>query len=472
MAALCLVLAPATAATLNFTVTASEPVIVSGTPRIAIDVGGITRYATYASGSGTAALSFTFTVQAGDFDADGIALASPIERNGGSIADLASNPASNFSFSLPNTSALKVQTYTATLAAVTNSNANAASFTISKAPIGGSFTYTITTSGGANTVTGSGTISSSAHTVSGVDVSTFPPGTLTLSVTVSTSAGGTGTARTATATPSFTGVLDSLPATSAAYSLRRLRSGYTGALVRVRRSSDNTEQDIGATLAGNLNTAALASFCGSSSCFARTLYDQSGNAINAIQTNTASQPRIYAAGVTELDGAQPALRYTAFGQFLSVSIPGQTILATWNVVARNTDTTSQRHVLGDRGIAGNFGRIIRANVGGASYGGGNIGGATVNLSGAVTQQRVITILSGVTNVSGAYDGVFATGGNSSYYATSGVSMWVGGGGVGQQSTGDWIGTISEVTIFNSTLSTTNRQTLERNQGAYYGILVQ
>ena len=45
--------APTSAATLNFTVTASEAVTVTGTPRIAIDVGGATRHAIYATGTGT-----------------------------------------------------------------------------------------------------------------------------------------------------------------------------------------------------------------------------------------------------------------------------------------------------------------------------------------------------------------------------------------------------------------------------------
>jgi hypothetical protein len=35
----------------------------------------------------------------------------------------------------------------------------------------------------------------------------------------------------------------------------------------------------------------------------------------------------------------------------------------------------------------------------------------------------------------------------------------------------WIGTFTEVILFTSALSTTDRQTLERNQGDYYGITV-
>ena len=227
--------APSFAATLNFTVNASEAVTVTGTPRLAIDVGGVTRYATYASGTGTTALSFAYAVQPGDFDANGITLASPVDLNGGNITDIAGNPASNLAFTLPDASALKVQTYTVafTTSPITSANANAVAFTIAKAPAGATFNYTITSSGGAGSVTGSGTSSGTSHTVSGVDVSALPTGTLTLSVTVSSAAGGTGAARTNSTTPTLTArALDGL-SPAAAYSTRRLRSAYAGPLLQV-----------------------------------------------------------------------------------------------------------------------------------------------------------------------------------------------------------------------------------------------
>ena len=43
----------------------------------------------------------------------------------------------------------------------------------------------------------------------------------------------------------FDGMLDQYGDAAAAYSLRKLRSGYTGSAIRVRRSSDNTERDMG-----------------------------------------------------------------------------------------------------------------------------------------------------------------------------------------------------------------------------------
>ena len=52
----------------------------------------------------------------------------------------------------------------------------------------------------------------------------------------------------------FTGILDEYSGAAAAYSVRRLSSSYTDGLIRVRRSSDDTEQDIGFDSNGDLDT--------------------------------------------------------------------------------------------------------------------------------------------------------------------------------------------------------------------------
>ena len=87
-------------------------------------------------------------------------------------------------------------------------------------------------------------------------------------------------------------LLDTYSGAAAAYSLRRLITVYTGSLIRVRRSSDNTEQNIGFDSDGNLDTVALSAFVGSGSGFVTTWYDQSGNSRNVTQTTAANQPRI------------------------------------------------------------------------------------------------------------------------------------------------------------------------------------
>jgi len=110
-------------------------------------------------------------------------------------------------------------------------------------------------------------------------------------------------------------LLDLYPNASVAYSLRKLRTAYTGNAIRVRRSSDNAEQDIG-FVGNNLDTASLLTFCGVGNGFVTTWYDQSGNARNATQTTAGRQPRIVNGGIIELDNSKSSLRFDGTDDFL------------------------------------------------------------------------------------------------------------------------------------------------------------
>ena len=84
------------------------------------------------------------------------------------------------------------------------------------------------------------------------------------------------------------GLLETYSGALVAYSLRKLRTGYVGNAIRVRRSSDNAEQDIAFDASGNLDTTSLLSFVGSVNGFVTTWYDQSGNGYNAYQSTTTN----------------------------------------------------------------------------------------------------------------------------------------------------------------------------------------
>jgi hypothetical protein len=74
-------------------VTFGEDVQVTGTPRIALSIGALTRHAEYDSHDGNTVL-FAYEVQTGDADDDGISIAAnSIALNGGSITDKAGNDA-------------------------------------------------------------------------------------------------------------------------------------------------------------------------------------------------------------------------------------------------------------------------------------------------------------------------------------------------------------------------------------------
>ena len=77
-----------------------------------------------------------------------------------------------------------------------------------------------------------------------------------------------------------------------------LVSSYLGSpLMRVRRDSDNTELDIGADAAGNIDTGALMTFVGSGSGYVTTWYDQSGNGRHIVQATASKQPKIVDKGL-------------------------------------------------------------------------------------------------------------------------------------------------------------------------------
>ena len=102
-------------------------------------------------------------------------------------------------------------------------------------------------------------------------------------------------------------ILDNYTGASVAYSLRKVRTAYTGSAIRVRRSSDNSEMDIAFNANGDLDTATLLSFVGSGDGFVARWYDQSGNNDYAYNTTAASQPRIVIGGVVTTSGGRPAI---------------------------------------------------------------------------------------------------------------------------------------------------------------------
>lgn len=81
---------------LNFTLTFDEAVVVIGSPRIALTIDGTTKYATYNSGTFSSTLIFSYQVEAGLEDLNGVDfVGTAIDMNGGAIGDAASNALSS-----------------------------------------------------------------------------------------------------------------------------------------------------------------------------------------------------------------------------------------------------------------------------------------------------------------------------------------------------------------------------------------
>ena len=107
----------------------------------------------------------------------------------------------------------------------------------------------------------------------------------------------------------FVGPLDGYTAgLQAAFSpFRRLLTSYSGSLVRVMRSSDSTEMDIGALTNGDLDTTALTAFVGASNGTICKIYDQSGNSRDYGQATGANQMLFVDTGTLLTNEGKPCM---------------------------------------------------------------------------------------------------------------------------------------------------------------------
>jgi hypothetical protein len=256
---------------------------------------------------------------------------------------------------------------------------------------------------------------------------------------------------------------------AAAYSLRKIVPTYTGSAIRVRRSSDNAELDIPfchdpISREFVLCTWTLSNFVGANSAFVTTWYDQSTNARHAVQTTAANQPRIVNAGVIDSLNGRQALGFLG-SQFLLAGGTrfGDTIDFSACSVFRRNDTNGVNRTLWGNRISS--GRILRTTLATAFYANINAGtpaalsytnGTAVVHSVKMQTGEVRHRINGGTDSSG-----FAS------YITGASNMYIGQAG----NLEIFIGEIPELVFFDVTITDTDRQKLERNQGRFFGIAV-
>jgi len=152
--------------------------------------------------------------------------------------------------------------------------------------------------------------------------------------------------------PSTPLLLDTYAGATVAYSLRKLRTDYSGSAIRVRRSSDNAEQDI--AFSGNdLDTASLLTFCGVGNGFITTWYDQSTNANNSTQATATSQAQIVSSGALILSTFTNKITttWTDDRYDLTTGISPGTRYLSLNVLNR-TATTNDFYSLGNATFGG------------------------------------------------------------------------------------------------------------------------
>ncbi len=269
---------------------------------------------------------------------------------------------------------------------------------------------------------------------------------------------------------------------SVAYGLRRLSRFWTGAAIRVMRTSDNSQLDIG-FIGEDLDIVTLLAFVGSDNGEIVIWYDQSGNGRHAVSI-TGSRPRIVSNGAIETQNGKPAIRFDGVNDYLAAASP--LIGATHSLFILFTPTIENEfgtvfgqwssgqngrfYVIANQESAGPI-SVGRLNVANTTATGGN---GTNGLTADVAISNTLTLITSISTTGSEQWKLFKNGAewDSATITTvfTGVNSAIGSlNGTGSLLPFD--GTVSELISFSSVLSTTDRQTLERNEGKYYSITV-
>jgi hypothetical protein len=281
----------------------------------------------------------------------------------------------------------------------------------------------------------------------------------------------------------FKGVLDLIFAiASVAYGLRQLSRFWTGAAIRVMRTSDNSELDIG-FIGEDLDVVTLLAFVGLANGEIVIWYDQSGNGRHAVST-AGRRPRIVSNGVLQTEGGKPAILFDGVDDYLAAPSP-------------LIDTTHSLFVLFTPKIENEFGTVFgqwssgqigrfylianQISSGAASAGFLNLanttatgGGGGSGFAAEVAISNTPTLITSISSTGSEQWKLFKNG--TEWDSATITSVYTGvNSAIGSlNGTGSLLpfdGTVSELISFPSALSTTDRQTLERNQGKYYSITV-
>lgn len=154
---------------------------------------------------------------------------------------------------------------------------------------------------------------------------------------------------------SFAGALDANTSNlSASWSVaRRLLTSYTGPLIRVRRSGDNSESDFSATANGDLDASSLAAFCvaggGTQHGYVTKIYAQAGSVGDLTQTTASLQPQLINAGSINTENGKPVAVFDGSNDTMAVTWTGGSIFSAYLVSKLNA--------------AGNYPMLLNLNEG-------------------------------------------------------------------------------------------------------------
>ena len=270
-------------------------------------------------------------------------------------------------------------------------------------------------------------------------------------------------------TTSSSYLLDTYGGAAVGYSLRKLSSTYAGFAIRVRRSSDNTEQNIGFDSSGNLDTTSLLAFVGSGNGFVTTWYDQSGSNRNAIQTTASAQPQIVFAGIVNSVNGKASINFISGNK-----MPFTEIASTGGMEIFGVSTFA---TTGGGGSAWDINSPIQAYTGGfiQDFGIGTKNGRIAIYSennNSVSLQTTAGISTNVQYVFNGYGSTTSTGvgfNNSNYTIGAATRNDLLVRSLGQDSSSIWFsGNLNEIVVY-PIVQSTNRSNINSNINSHYSI---
>jgi lysophospholipase L1-like esterase len=238
------------------------------------------------------------------------------------------------------------------------------------------------------------------------------------------------------------------------WSLRKISANATAA-IRVQRSSDNAQQDIG-FIGRELDIAGLLRFCTGSTGTITTWYDQSGNNKHLVQATVAAQPIIVNAGtLVGFAPGKPALqfdgtRYLACST-LTVILPlthfAVLRIGAGTVIAGST-STGVPHAL----TYASSGNAVKLNAFNVLTGPAVVIGNNLALSATADyNDSCIDVNPNFSRGLGGPNGI----------AGLEIGSWQGG-------TTKFVGLITEYALYGS-ISQNRKNKIGREQSAYYGV---
>jgi len=261
-------------------------------------------------------------------------------------------------------------------------------------------------------------------------------------------------------------VLDAYPGAAAAYSLRKLRTAYTGSAIQVRRNSDNVTLDIG-FVNNVLDTTTLLTFCGLNTGYVIKWYDQSGNG-NDASTNVTSTsiPKIVILGVLQLQNLKPSINFNTISlQFITQISAG--VNNSVFLVGKANSTATGGPIIGNTSPGGSgpamgqyLGTYLMLVYNGTNLSQYQSAAGTADLNFNIINQyyttgNIATMYKNNTIISNTFE-------NS--YGASSYNFW----NIGSHGAYQTVGFISEVILYKSN-QLSNRTGIVNNTNSFYTI---